>query len=48
MNRAMKLMSEDGYKVQEAANTIGYSNVSHFIRAFKKRFGNTPKQYFKS
>lgn len=47
MNRAMKLLSEDGYMVQEAANDIGYSNVSHFISAFKKRYGETPKQYLK-
>jgi len=42
---ALKLMTEDGLMVQEAASGIGYSNVSHFIAAFKKKFGLTPKQY---
>lgn len=45
INKALKLMTDDGLKVQEAANEIGYSNVSHFISAFKKKHGVTPKQY---
>jgi len=48
LNKALKLMTDDGYKVQEAANEIGYSNVSHFIAAFKKKHGVTPKQYMMS
>lgn len=45
LNKALKLMTDDGLKVQEAAIEIGYSNVSHFIAAFKKKHGVTPKQY---
>lgn len=45
INKALKLMTDDGLKVQEAATEIGYSNVSHFITAFKKKHGVTPKQY---
>jgi AraC family transcriptional regulator, transcriptional activator of the genes for pyochelin and ferripyochelin receptors len=45
---ALKLMTEDGLMVQEAASKIGYSNVSHFIAAFKKKFKVTPKQYLLS
>ncbi len=47
LNKALKLMTDEGLKVQEAANEIGYSNVSHFIAAFKKKHGVTPKQYMK-
>lgn len=47
LNHALKLMVTDGMKVQEAADEIGYSNPSHFISAFKKKFGSTPKQYLK-
>ncbi|NND93619.1 MAG: helix-turn-helix transcriptional regulator [Flavobacteriales bacterium] len=47
INKALKLMTDEGYKVQEAANEIGYTNVSHFIAAFKKKHGVTPKQYMK-
>ena len=45
LNHALKLMVTDNYKVQEAAAEIGYSNPSHFITAFKKKFGVTPKKY---
>lgn len=30
--------------VEEAAETIGYDSVSHFISSFKEKFGKTPKQ----
>ena len=33
--------------VTEAALELGYENVSHFIRVFKKRFGITPKHFQK-
>ncbi|NNC82050.1 MAG: helix-turn-helix transcriptional regulator [Flavobacteriales bacterium] len=47
INKALKLMTDEGLKVQEAAHEIGYTNVSHFIAAFKKKHGVTPKQYMK-
>ena len=25
---------------------LGYDNISHFIKLFKKYYGITPKQYF--
>jgi len=27
---------------------VGYSTASHFIAAFKKKFGTTPKKYLMS
>lgn len=35
------------YQVGEVADHIGYQNVSHFISAFKKKFGLTPKKLIK-
>ncbi|MFY0643104.1 MAG: helix-turn-helix transcriptional regulator [Bacteroidia bacterium] len=45
MNEAQSLIDERNYKINEIAEQMGYSNVSHFIEAFKKKFGVTPKQY---
>lgn len=40
-----KMMLETGeYSVSEIAWTVGYTNVSHFIKAFKKHFNVTPGQ----
>ena len=35
-------------QVKEVAARVGYSNPSHFIAAFRKRFGVTPKKYIQS
>lgn len=41
-----KLMLESGkYSVSETAWTVGYINVSNFIKAFKKQFDVTPGQF---
>ncbi len=47
MEHAKKLLSQDGNNVNEVALQVGYSTSSHFIVAFKKKFGITPKQYTK-
>jgi len=33
------------FKVNEVATQVGYTNPSHYIAAFKKKFGITPKKY---
>lgn len=35
----------DGHSVTEAALAAGYSGVSAFIHAFRRRFGQTPSQF---
>ena len=35
-------------KVNEIADELGYNSPSHFIDAFKKKFGVTPKKYQQS
>lgn len=42
-----KLLKDNKLNVSEIAIQIGYSNSSHFIAAFKKRFDITPKQFTK-
>jgi AraC-like DNA-binding protein len=39
------LLDSAKLQVNEVAYQIGYTNPSHFIAAFKKKFGVTPKKY---
>lgn len=45
MEYAQKLLDKGTYNVNEVSAKVGYSAASHFISAFKKKFGTTPKQY---
>lgn len=45
MDHARRLMDTSSPHVNEVAYDLGYSNPSHFIAAFKKHFGVTPKKY---
>jgi AraC-like DNA-binding protein len=47
MEHAKRLLSQTGNNVNEVAMQVGYSTSSHFIVAFKKKFGITPKQFTK-
>lgn len=42
LEKAMDYLHKGGKGVAETAHAIGYSNISHFIDAFKKRYGITP------
>lgn len=42
---ARQALDENDMKVNEVAYQIGYTNPSHFIAAFRKKFGVTPKKY---
>jgi len=48
MDTARKLLDTGSYNVNEVGLKIGYSTASHFISAFKKKFGTTPKKYLMS
>jgi AraC-like DNA-binding protein len=48
MNYARQLLDSGSYNVNEVGLKIGYSTGSHFIAAFKKKFGTTPKKYLMS
>ena len=45
MNVASQMLSTKNYNVNEVALHLGYSTASHFINAFKNKFGTTPKKY---
>ena len=48
MNVASNMLSSKNYNVNEVALHLGYSTSSHFINAFKNKFGTTPKIYLNS
>ncbi|NNK86816.1 MAG: helix-turn-helix transcriptional regulator [Flavobacteriaceae bacterium] len=45
---ARKQLLSRKYNVSEISLQVGYSTASHFISAFKKKYGTTPKQYILS
>ena len=45
MEVARKLLESGTYNVNEVGLKVGYSTASHFIEAFKKKYGITPKKY---
>jgi len=45
MELALKFLKEGENNVNEVSFKLGYSNASHFIYAFKNRFGITPRAY---
>ncbi|WP_298881146.1 AraC family transcriptional regulator [uncultured Polaribacter sp.] len=48
MEHARKLLESNQFNVNEVGIKVGYSTASHFIAAFKKKFGTTPKKYVMS
>lgn len=45
LNNARRMLEHGIDSVNDVAFKIGYTNPSHFIAAFKKRFGTTPRKY---
>ena len=48
MEVARKLLESGNDNVNEVGLKVGYSTASHFIAAFKKKYGTTPKKYIMS
>tara|TARA_B100000886_G_scaffold98392_1_gene65325 strand:+ start:151 stop:1032 length:882 start_codon:yes stop_codon:yes gene_type:complete len=48
MDEARKMLESQKYNVNEVGLKLGYSTSSHFINAFKKKYGTTPKKYLGS
>ena len=45
MEVARQLLATGSHNVNEVGLKVGYSTSSHFISAFKKKFGTTPKKF---
>ena len=48
MEVARKMLEAGDNNVNEVGLKVGYSTSSHFIAAFKKKYGTTPKKYLMS
>ncbi len=48
MGVASQMLTSKNYNVNEVAIHLGYSTSSHFISAFKNKFGTTPKKFLTS
>lgn len=48
MEVARKLLEAGEHNVNEVGHKVGYSTSSHFIAAFRKKYGTTPKKYVQS
>lgn len=44
LSHAYELLVNKDSSVTDAANEIGYENISHFIESFKKKYNKTPHQ----
>lgn len=44
LENAMELVQKNELSITQLAQEVGYNNTSHFIKAFKARYGQTPKQ----
>ncbi len=48
MERARELLRTQSSTILEVANSVGYTNPSHFTRAFRESFGINPKAFVSS
>lgn len=48
MEVARRMLESGDHNVNEVGLKVGYSTSSHFIAAFKKKYGTTPKRYITS
>lgn len=47
LKQAKKLLETTDKKLNEICDSVGYSDLTQFIRDFKKQYGNTPAKYRK-
>lgn len=48
MDAAKQLFEQKDMKIKDVASRVGYTNISHFIEAFRKKFGITPGVYLRN
>ena len=48
INSAKNRLINSGDKIEDIAESLGYRNITHFIRQFKENTGMSPGQYRKN
>lgn len=48
LDKALSILSQKEMSVTQLAYEVGYENISYFIKEFKNRVGQSPKQYILS
>lgn len=48
LNKAMEMLIDQGTRVSDAAEQVGYDSPAQFSREFKRYFGNSPSSYVRS
>jgi AraC-like DNA-binding protein len=43
LERAREMLSEPQASVKEVAHAVGYASLSHFAKAFRRRYGASPR-----
>jgi AraC-like DNA-binding protein len=45
LSHAAQMLAEERLQIKEIARRCGFTNASHFSKAFRKKFGMTPREY---
>ena len=48
LEKALNILSQKEISVTDLAFEVGYENISYFIKEFKNKVGQSPKQYILS
>lgn len=47
LEKAHSMLCSSSLRVEDISGAVGYQNVEHFIRLFKRKYGDTPNQFRK-
>lgn len=45
MEKALELLERTDYTITEITFLVGYTDISHFSKTFKKYYGRSPSKY---
>ena len=48
ISKAIQLLNESEYNITEICFLVGFNNLSHFIKIFKRSVGMTPSEFKKN